>query len=160
MPEQGIKVLADTSFFIRLLKDDDPLHSNAKSYLKHVLDHSGIILCSTISIAEYCVKGSLDELPLRLIQIVPFNATHAVKAGGFARICFESKVRVSERVIIPNDCKLLAQAEVEAVQYYLTSDRESKSLHDVLTRTTSVHFQFVDIRTPVNETFGFLDFPT
>jgi predicted nucleic acid-binding protein len=158
MPEAPIKVLADTSFFIRLLKEDDPLHSNAKGYFKYLLDNSGIILCSTIAMAEYCVRGRLEELPLKVVQVVPFNATHAVRAGEFARVAFDARVRVEERIIIPNDCKLLAQTDVEQAGYYLTSDSRSRTIFEALRTRLDVSFQFVDIREPVDETFGFLDF--
>jgi predicted nucleic acid-binding protein len=159
MPEQSIKVLADTSFCIRLMKQNDPLHSNAKGYFKYLLDHSGIILLSTIAIAEYCVRGRLEELPLKVVQVVPFNATHAVRAGEFARIAFDAKVRVEERIIIPNDCKLLAQADIEQAGYYLTSDSRSRTIFDAIRSKLGVSFQFVDISEPVDTTFGFLNFP-
>lgn len=32
---------------------------------------------STISIAEYCTGGKIDELPLKFLQILPFNVQHA-----------------------------------------------------------------------------------
>jgi hypothetical protein len=108
---------------------------------------------------EYCVKGQVEELPLKVIQIVPFNATHAIRAGEFARIAFDARVRVDERVIIPNDCKLLAQADIEQVGYYLTSDARSRTIFEVLRTGLGLSFQFIDIREPVNETFGILDFP-
>jgi predicted nucleic acid-binding protein len=154
--EPSIKVLADTSFFIRLLKEIDPLHANAKSYYKYLLDHSGIILCSTIAIAEYCVKGKLEELPLKTIQVVPFNVTHAEQAGEFARICFDAGVKVSERGIIANDCKMLAQAEVEKTQFFLTSDSRARSLFDTIAKIAGASFRFVDISVPVVDAFGSL----
>lgn len=158
MPEQKIRVFVDTSFLIRLLKEDDPLHQNAKDYIRYILDNSGSIFCSSIAIAEYCVKGTLDELPLEFMHVIPFNIIHAVKAGEFASMCFDKKVEVAERVIIPNDCKLLAQAEVEKMQYFLTSDRESRKIYEVLHRESIVTYQFIDIRIPFNETFGVLSF--
>lgn len=57
-------VLLDTSFFIRLLNDEDPLHSNARGYFKYFLEKEIVLKISTISIAEYCVRGKIDELPL------------------------------------------------------------------------------------------------
>ena len=33
-----ISVLLDTSFFIRLLNSEDPLHENAKGYYKYFLE--------------------------------------------------------------------------------------------------------------------------
>lgn len=36
-------VLLDTSFFIRLLNDEDPLHENAKGFFKYFLDNDIIM---------------------------------------------------------------------------------------------------------------------
>ncbi len=77
-------VLLDTSFFIRLLNDEDPLHTKAKGYFRYFLEEGIILKISTISIAEYCVKGSVSELPLNNVQILPFNFDHAKRTGEFA----------------------------------------------------------------------------
>jgi hypothetical protein len=105
-------VLLDTSFFIRLLNENDSLHSNALGYFKYFLEKDITLKCSTISIAEYCVRGSFDELPWRNLQVVPFNFNHGVKAGEFAKIIFteKNKIDLNNRNIIPNDSKLFAQA--------------------------------------------------
>jgi len=55
-------VLLDTSFLIRLLNPDSELHENAKGYFKYFLDKDIVMKVSTISIAEYCVRGSIDDL--------------------------------------------------------------------------------------------------
>ncbi len=106
-------VLLDTSFFIRLLNDEDPLHSNAVSYFKYFLENEIALKISTISIAEYCVLGKLEDLPLKNVQIVPFNLKDAEKTGEFAEIIFkQNKINVEKllpRAIIPNDSKLFAQ---------------------------------------------------
>jgi len=54
-------VLLDTSFFIRLLNDEDPLHSNAVGYFKYFLENEIALKTSTITIAEYCVLGALED---------------------------------------------------------------------------------------------------
>lgn len=63
-------VLLDTSFFIRLLNENDGLHSNVLGYFKYFLEKDIILKCSTISIAEYCVRGSFDELPWRNLHFL------------------------------------------------------------------------------------------
>ena len=83
--------LLDTSFFIRLLNDEDSLHSNERDYFRNLLEQEYTLKVSTISIAEYCVVGNLDELPLKNLQIIPFNLDHAKRTGEFARIVFHSK---------------------------------------------------------------------
>ena len=108
-------VLLDTSFFIRLLNDEDPLHKNAKGYFRYFLENDTVLKVSTISIAEYCVKGKIEDLPLNNLQIIPFNLDHAKKTGEFAEIIFEENKKAVEklkpRAIIPNDSKLFAQAD-------------------------------------------------
>ncbi|MDZ7774926.1 MAG: hypothetical protein U5L09_04575 [Bacteroidales bacterium] len=74
---------------MRLLNDEDPLHNNAKAYFRYFLEKEIILKVSTISIAEYCVRGKIDELPLRNIQIIPFNLDQAKKTGEFAEAIFE-----------------------------------------------------------------------
>lgn len=126
-------VLLDTSFFIRLLNDEDPLHSNAVGYFKYFLENEIVLKVSTISIAEYCVLGKLEDLPLKNVQIVPFNLKDAEKTGEFAKIIFtESKINVkklSPRAIIPNDSKLFAQSDLDqTISHFVTSDVRSKTL--------------------------------
>jgi hypothetical protein len=155
-------VLLDTSFFIRLLNDEDPLHKNARDYFKYFLDQEVLIRISTISIAEYCVKGDIVDLPLRNVQIVPFNLDHAKKAGEFAEIIFTQRkisgINLQPRPIIPNDSKLFAQADCDGTtQYFVTSDARSQSTYSVLTSKITPRFKLIDISNPYNEVFGVLD---
>tara|TARA_R110000751_G_scaffold161356_4_gene267442 strand:+ start:39561 stop:39773 length:213 start_codon:yes stop_codon:yes gene_type:complete len=62
-------VLLDTSFFIRLLNDEDSLHTNAVGYFKYFLENDIVLKVSTISIAEYCVLGKLGDLPLKIFRL-------------------------------------------------------------------------------------------
>ncbi len=153
-------VLLDTSFFIRFLNDSDPLFENADGYFRFFLHKEIVMMISTISIAEYCVGGDIHELPLRNLQIVPFNLDHSKKTGEFAKIVFQNKgkLKLTERNIIPNDSKLFAQADCEkAVEFYLSSDTESLKIYKLLKQETSPKFQFIDMNIPYNETFGVLD---
>lgn len=105
-------VLLDTSFFIRLLNDEDPLHSNAVGYFKYFLENEIALKISTFSIDEYCVFGKLEDLPFKNVQIVQFNLKNAEKTEEFANIIFMlNKINVeklSPRAIISNDSKLFA----------------------------------------------------
>jgi len=153
-------VLLDTSFFLRFLNDSDPLFNNADDYFRYFIKEEIIMMISTISVAEYCVGGDVHELPLRNLQIVPFNFDHAKKTGEFARLIFQNKdkLKLKERNIIPNDTKLFAQADREmAVEFYLSSDSESQKIYNLLRQESSPKFQFIDLNTPFNETFGLLD---
>ncbi|MCP4120397.1 MAG: type II toxin-antitoxin system VapC family toxin [Bacteroidetes bacterium] len=155
-------VLLDTSFFIRLLNDADPLHKNAKGYFKYFLDQGIAMKVSTISIAEYCVVGKLEDLPLRNIQILPFNVDQAIRTGEFAQIIFTEnkteKSKIEPRAIIPNDSKLFAQADLDkSITHFVTSDARSKQTHSTLSRRTTPKFDIIDIKNPHHQVFGILD---
>ncbi|MDY7396453.1 hypothetical protein UMM65_14475 [Aureibaculum sp. 2210JD6-5] len=155
-------VLLDTSFFIRLLNDEDPLHTNAVGYFKYFLESEIALKISTITIAEYCVLGALEDLPLKNLQIVPFNLKDAEKTGEFAKIIFsENKMneeKLSPRAIIPNDSKLFAQSDLDkTITHFVTSDVRSKSTLALLKRGTNPKFDIISIDVPYTETFGILD---
>lgn len=155
-------VLLDTSFFVRLLNDEDTLHNNAKGYFRYFLENEIVLKVPTISIAEYSVKGKLDELPLRNIPIIPFNFDQAKKTGEFAEAIFEEnkigKEKLSPRAIIPNDSKLFAQADIDkSITHFVTSDSRSKSTYSALKKHINPKFDIIDISRPYNETFRILD---
>lgn len=155
-------VLLDTSFFIRFLNDEDPLFKNAMEYYKYFLSKEMKMYVSTIAIAEYCVGGSITELPLRNLAILPFNLNHATKTAEIAQIVFAKKgmLKLKERNIIPNDSKLFSQADIEqTIEYYLSSDSESFKIYELLKNENKVlNFKFIDLLTPPNEYFGYLNF--
>jgi hypothetical protein len=137
------------------------LSSNADGYFRYFLQHEITMFISTISIAEYCVGGDIHELPLRNLQIIPFNLDHSKRTGEFAKIVFQKKqkLKLNERNIIPNDTKLFAQADCEkSVAYYLSSDSESHKIYNLLKQETNPRFQFIDLNIPYNEFFGILNF--
>jgi hypothetical protein len=144
-------VLLDTSFFLRFLYDSDPLFKNADGYFRYFLKQEIAMMVSTISIAEYCVGGDVHELPLRNLQIVPFNLDHSKRTGEFAKIVFQNKgkLKLNERNIIPNDTKLFAQADCEKlVEFYISSDTESLKIYNLLKQKTNPKFQFIDLNIP------------
>jgi predicted nucleic acid-binding protein len=149
-------VLLDTSFFIRLLNDEDPLHQNALGYFKYFLDQGVILKVSTVSIAEYCVRGKLEDLPLKNVQIIPFNVKHAQRTGEFAKILFkENSIAVEQlmpRAIIPNDSKLFAQADLDnSITYFVTSDKRSTNTLAKLKKGTNPKFEIIDIQVPYHK---------
>lgn len=154
-------VLLDTSFFLRFLNDEDPLYSHADGYFRYFIREGINMHISTISIAEYCVRGAISELPLKNLQILPFNVSHAQRTGEFARTVFahKNKLDLTNRVLIPNDSKLFAQADTEpSIAYYLTSDTESQKIYNLLySQPAKPRFQFLNLRIPPGEAFGMLD---
>lgn len=153
-------VLLDTSFFLRFLNDDSALFKNADGYFRYFLQNEIKMYISTISVAEYCVGGDIHELPLKNLQIIPFNLDHSKKTGEFARLVFQNKhkLQLRERNIIPNDTKLFATADVEkSVDFYLSSDTESQKIYNLLKQNSTLKFQFIDLNIPFGQTFGVLD---
>ncbi|MFN0138649.1 MAG: hypothetical protein ACKVQW_01010 [Pyrinomonadaceae bacterium] len=145
------------------MNENDVLHPSALSFYRYFTEKGFTLKLSTISIAEYCVRGQLDELPLRNLEIIPFNSNHAVQAGEYARIVFEEKsndgLDVSTRLIIPNDTKLFAQAKVDPdVTHFATSDVESIKIYNLLSRKSSVDFQIINIRESLSSQLGTLPF--
>jgi len=155
-------VLLDTSFFLRFLNENDPLFKNADGYFRYFLEKEYSLIISTISVAEYCVGGTIDQLPLKNLKILPFNLSHSKRTGEFAKILYnerrEGKINFNERVLIPNDSKLFAQADTEAsIEHFVSSDSESQKAYNVLKKNTNPHFTIIDINQPHSLTFGILD---
>lgn len=156
-------VLLDTSFFLRFLNDTDPLFKNADGYFRYFLQEEISMLISTVSIAEYCIGGNIQELPMKNLQIIPFNLNHAQRTGEFAKVAFRERkngnLQIGERKIIPNDTKLFAQADCEkTVEFYLSSDTESLKVYNAIKGVVNVNFQFIDLSISHHKTFGILDF--
>ena len=154
--------LLDTSFFIRLLKENDPLFQNANDYFRYFLQNKLPAFISTIRIAEFCVKGSPDELPLKNLIVSPFNYNHAITAGKLASILYDKRknqeLEVNERPIIINDAKLFAQAhEEKRIKYFVTADKRSLKLYEIINAEANLDFGFIHIKTKFNEAFGILD---
>lgn len=155
-------VLLDTSFFLRFLNENDPLFENADRYFRYFLEKEYTLHISTISIAEYCVGGAIDQLPLRNLKILPFNLDHAKRTGEFARLLFLERragnVTFKERTLIPNDSKQFAQADTDMrIGHFVTSDTESLKAYAVLSKRSKPAFKIIDINRPHSETFGILD---
>ncbi len=156
-------VLLDTSFMIRLLSKSDPLHSNAKGYFRYFLENGIPLYFSTVSIAEYCVKGDFYDLPFQNIRVLPFNIFHAKEAGLFAKTLFNARskglIEIPDRLIIPNDSKIFAQGSVEKdIRYFVTADIKSKKNIEILRQECAAEIEHMDITTPYNVRFGLIDF--
>jgi len=69
MNKLGIKnIMLDTSFCIRLMDENDNLHSNALEYFNFFLQEKIIIHLSTIVVAEYAVGDNPENLPLEKVD--------------------------------------------------------------------------------------------
>ncbi|MCJ7448787.1 MAG: hypothetical protein MUO72_13955 [Bacteroidales bacterium] len=134
-------VLLDTSFCIRLLKKDEPLHQNVIDYFQYFLEQKTELYISTIAIAEYSVKDDPNNLPLKMMKIIPFDFFDGKTAGEFHSILLEQKNKVQDidRNVVKDDCKLIAQIFNRKIEGYITKDHKS----------------FGQIIKPIAETKGF-----
>lgn len=158
--EQSKVAMLDTSFLIRLLKKDDPLHASAKEYCKYLLENKFLLFVSTIAVAEYCVRGQLDQLPFDYLRIAPFNLDHAEKAGDYARTLYQARGKgqytPEQRLIIPNDANLFAQASSIGALYFVTADTKASRSMAILAQERGFSVVHVDIHNPISSFAGTL----
>lgn len=164
MPKTGVKlgILCDTGFLIRLNQPQNELHANARAYLKYLLAGDHQLYVSTIALAEYAVKDQIGNLPMKYFRVLPFNIDHAQQAGEFARIVFSKRDQLpadfTQRVIIPNDTKMFAQAAVTpAITHYLTADQRCEVVYRLVRDSMAVGFEILSLHTPCHQAFGELN---
>lgn len=152
-------VLLDTSFCIRLLKKDDEFHQNAIEYFEYFLENKIEMFISSISIAEYAVRDDPRHLPLKTMQIIPFDYLDGVKAGECLNAVWElrGQKREGERDLVKDDCKLIAQICRRKIEGFITKDH--RSLQQFV-RPISERMQhqiiFIDLTIPVKIFVGLL----
>jgi predicted nucleic acid-binding protein len=152
------RVFLDTSFFIRLMKPDDPYHAHAQAYLRRFVADGATLYSSTIAAAEFGVVGTIENLPLRIVPMQAFDLEHARKAAAFARAAYDARrkgaIILPKRVLIPNDTKLLAQADLLKAQYMATRDENMIKVMNFLRQEGLTQCQPLDVMTPPQSFFG------
>lgn len=147
-------VLLDTSFFVRMIEPDGPLQAQSIKYFNWFIQHDYELVVSTISIAEYCVRGRFNDLPFSVLKVLPFKLMHTEKAGMLALQVFsarsEGSIQLAQRHVIPNDTKLFAQADIEPqIKHYVTSDVRSLKIYQALSKDSPLNFEFIDLNEPL-----------
>ncbi|MDR1145077.1 MAG: hypothetical protein LBK71_02960 [Verrucomicrobiales bacterium] len=98
---------------------------------------------STIAAGEFAVGQTVTDLPLQSFLIQSYNMAHAVKAAEFYRSLKNNPADnlCSDRKIIINDLKILAQAEEDEIQTVLTEDKNTlwKMAEQLKKNSTSHH---------------------
>ncbi len=150
-------VLLDTSFCIRLLKQDDNLHQNAVDYFQYFLENKIEMYLSTIVVSEYSVKDEITNLPLRTMKIIPFDFFDAKTAGEFHSILLNNRSQWSdlERNVVKDDCKLIAQSYNRKIDAYITKDRRSfNQIINPLVSSKGFSIQTIDLATSLKDFRG------
>ncbi len=158
MTDKLKKVFFDTSFFIRLYKTDDPDYENAKTYWRRFRENDCELFLSTIVAAEFGTGGAIKKLPYKYVTVLPFNLNHAERAAALAMVAFENKrkgvIELENRVVIPNDTKILAQAEEINTDLFIARDDNCEKVYQLMKENGLLSFDYLDLRTPPNQFFG------
>ena len=158
MNKLGINsVMLDTSFCIRLMKQNDPLHQNALDYFKYFLSEKITLHVSTIVIAEYAVGDDPANLPLNNLQIETFDFLDGLTAGQFHKEIKGDNHNIPDysRRIITNDVKIFAQIKTKKIDAIISKDINSiKQYLTPLNNLNLVNFKFIDLNTPLNLMLG------
>jgi len=118
-----VKICIDTSFLITFADPTRPNHAVAVDYFRHCVGNGHMLCISTLVVAEFEVGQPISDLPLGNFHILPFNFRHAVESASYHRqIKGADPVDESNRSIVRNDLKILAQAHIEECSIILTED--------------------------------------
>lgn len=152
------KAFLDTNFFINMIDPSKPFHKNANDYFEVFLVNQVELYTSTIVIAEYCVKGSIEDLPLENIKLMSFDYKSSIETGKIAKFIFQNKktLDLNQRNIIPNDTKLISQANVLNVDCFVSNDTGCEKIHSLLKRNNEIDFEFFNISQTCSQYFGAL----
>ena len=152
------KIFFDTSFFIRLYKTDDPDNNNEKAYYRRFRERDSEFFLSTIVAAEFGTGADIKKLPYKYLTVLPFNLNHASRSSALARVAFENKkkgvIQLENRVVIPNDTKILAQAEEIGASLFIARDDNCKKVYTLMKDNGLLSFDYLDLRTPPAEFFS------
>lgn len=147
-------ILLDTSFCIRLLKKDDPLHNNAYEYFQYFIENKIEMYLSSIVVSEYSVKDDINNLPLQTLKLIPFDFFDGITAGEFYTILNNKKgpKEKGERLIVKDDCKLIAQIYNRKIDAYITKDKKSfNQFFNPLQKEKRFTIEFLDLSIPLKE---------
>lgn len=117
-------VLLDTSFLISLNNDTRPNHDVAHQYYQHLLEHNIPIYFSVIVAAEFAIKESITDLPLRNFRTLPFNLPDAIEAARIWNLLGGHKSG-DNRAVVRDDVKIIAQALRGNIPFVLTEDTKT-----------------------------------
>lgn len=116
-------ILVDTTFLITLVNADRPRHDVAACYYKLALEQRIPLYLSAIAVSEFEIKQPITDLPLSQFMLLPFNVTHARKAGQLWNLL--KREDGDGRAIVRDDTKLIAQAAHENIPFILTEDEKT-----------------------------------
>lgn len=152
------KAFLDTNFLISLLDSKHMHNKNANDYFEVFLRNGVQLYTSTIAVAEYCVKGQVTDLPLRNLKVMAFDLRDAVETGKFRKLILENKGQLLhlDKKTIPDDTKLLAQAENLGVDCFVSADVGCNKAYTFLKKQNLVYYHFFDLNVQCSTNLGFI----
>jgi len=140
--------LVDTSFLISLVNKNRPCHEVAKHYYKYCLENQITLLLPTVVVAEFAIKQSPDDLPLRNFQVLPFVYRDAKRCADLNVSYYRTKLgSTGQRDAVKDDFKIIAQAEELKAKYLLTEDENTlKHYYDQLRSDNKIGFSLISIQ--------------
>lgn len=120
-------VLFDTCALVSLANPADKFHAEADECYRLLKKGKHRLLASVISVAEFGVKDDIKSITSWGFRVPAFGTNHAAKAAQFARVTSSKALRTQpyDRQFIYADTQILAQAEVEHVDFILTRDEKT-----------------------------------
>ena len=114
-------VLLDTSFLISLVDGRRSNHIIAAQYYRLMLEQQIPMYFSAIVAAEFAVKQSITELPLKNFRSMPFNIPHSNESARLWN-ALGQRDDGDSRATVRDDVKLMAQAAHESIPFIMTED--------------------------------------
>lgn len=116
-----VSVLLDTSYLITLTDQNRPHHDTAAKFYRLMLEEQIPMYFSVIAAAEFAIKKSITDLPLRNFRCIPFNLVHSTESAKLWNV-LGSRDKGDGRAVVRDDVKLLGQAAHELIPFILTED--------------------------------------
>lgn len=141
-------VMFDTCALIALVNSGDQFHAIAERCHKALKRGKHRMLVSVISAAEYGVKDDISSIETLSFRIPAFGTPHAAKAAQLAKVTYSQVPREQphDRQFIAADTQIIAQAEVEQVDYILTRDvRTFARTAEILKQKGSISLEIVKL---------------
>lgn len=125
-----MKIMYDTGALISLFDKTRERHEKMLAMHESILsDGKSVILLSPIVLSEYGVKGdALAVLKQSRFVTSAYNERHAIEAARLKKsTMFNDELRseANTRFVIINDTQIIAQANIEGVDYVLTEDQNT-----------------------------------
>ena len=119
-------VVLDTTFLISLADKSRSSHSAAVDYYRYFLEHNIEMLLPTVVVAEFCIRQSLDVLPMRNFRVLPFNLADAIQCAELNAPASRADAgQAGQRDAVKDDFKIMAHAKTEGASLLATDDAET-----------------------------------